>query len=440
MRVIIFDLDLTLAATEDCHAYLRTSIGRASIVAALQSKTVGVSFYSDRLVSFFNGLAELHDCCVIVVSDSPKDYCLQLLKQGTYKIDEKFVFGSQSKPLVIHDTIANLVAEEYGVSASSLTFLVIGDSPKDIYYAHHISSPSIFVSWGSKQSTMAHHAMPTRRADTVPDLERYVDAFLHGKLAYERYDFKKLYVVISPETKGFIRTELSPERIGYGKEYVKNKEDHRDIRDLWASNELRWVVKQAKNLDKAQHEGRVGTPLFGKNGPYNADPFKSKAGHFKNDFIRWCNKNDIKGSVLLIPVPPSVPRECNLTHSMSMMCGWWKTWINSEDHDLNIKVYDAFERFWPKIPSHLSHGWRDMDDQFETLGLFKGQQKKIDNADFVIIVDDVVTSGAHINAIATFLRTVGIVDTKAEIYGYALFKTIKIEAINDFDTSWMDAL
>lgn len=440
MRVIIFDLDLTLAATEECHAYLRTRIGRESVVEALQSKTVDVSFYSSRLVRYVNALLNNTECCVIVVSDSPKDYCVEVLKQGGYKISERWIFGSQSKPLVLHDAIADAVAEEYEVLASSLSYLVVGDSPKDIYYAHHIASPSIFVSWGSKQSTMAHHANPTYRADKIQDLEKCINVFLSGKLAYKPYDFKKDYLVLDPQSKEFRRTELPVERIGYGKEYVKNKDDYRDIKDVWASNELRWVVKQAKNLSKAQHEARVGTPLFGKNGLYSADPFKSKAGHFKNDFIRWCERNNIKGNVLLVPVPPSVPRECNLTHSMSIMSHWWEKWINSEDHGLTIKVHDIFERFWPKVPSHQSSGWRDMDDQFATLGLFLGLQKKVNNAHFVVIIDDVVTSGSHINAIASFVRTLGLVDSNVQIYGYALFKTIKIEAANDIDMSWLDDL
>lgn len=440
MRVIIFDLDLTLAATEACHAYLRTSTGRKDIIPALQSKNVDVSFYSKDLAVYVNSLIDIADCCVIVVSDSPKDYCVQILNQGGYEIQDRFVFGSQSKPLVKHDVISNCLAQELGVKAESLSYLVVGDSPKDIYYAHSIESPSIFASWGSKQSTMAHHAKPTCQADNLQGLKSNIGLFLQGKLPFTLYDFKKDYLTLDPSSKEFLRVELPENKIGFGKEYVKNKDDHRGKHDLWASNELLWVVKQAKNLSKTQHEARIGTPLYGVNGLYNADPFQAKAWHFKNDFIGWCVKNNIEGNVLLIPVPPSVPRECNLSHAMSLMCGWWKKWINEEDHKITIQVHDAFERFWPKIPSHSSVGRREMDEQFETLGVFASRKEKITRVDYVIIVDDVVTSGSHINAVASFVRSAAMVDIGADIFGYALFKTIRLETTNAFDLSWIDAL
>ena len=440
MRVIIFDLDLTLAATENCHAYLRTSTGRRDVVPALQAGTVSISYYWKELVDYVNSLNEVEDCCVAIASDSPKDYCLQVLSQCGYQIKDELVFGSQSKPLVNQDFISSEISRSFGVAVEDLSFLIVGDSPKDIYYAHSIAAASVFVSWGSKQSTMAHHAKPTCRADKFHDLESYIDDFLNGKLEYEPYDFKQDYLTISPSSKDFVRVELLESEVGFGKEYVKNREDHRNKHDLWASNELRWVVKQAKNLSKSEHEARQGTPLYGVNGLFQADPFKVKSGHFKNDFVRWCVKNNVTGNVLLVPVPPSVPRECNLTHSMSLMCGWWKGWINSEDHKINVQVHDAFERFWPKVPSHQTAGRRDMDEQFDTLGVFSGKKKKIENVNYVVIVDDVVTSGSHINAVASFIRTSDLVNKSANILGYALFKTIRVEVEENLDLSWLDAL
>ncbi|MBV6660606.1 hypothetical protein KV572_06665 [Pseudomonas yamanorum] len=438
MRVIIFDLDLTLAATDDCHAYLRSKSGRRDVVAALKAGTLKVSFYGEPLVAFFNNLSEVNDCCVAVVSDSPKDYCLQVLAQGGYRIDEALVFGSQSKPLVDQEAISNAIAQRFGIDAEDLNFLIVGDSPKDIYYAHSISVPSIFAAWGSKQSGKAHYSEPTAWADNIDDLKKHVIAFLGGNLKFEFYCFKQNYLTISPESPDFVRVELSDHEIGFGKEYVKGK--HRGPQDLWASNDLFRVVKQAKNLTVSQHNSMKGTPLYGANGLYDADPFKKKAGHFKNDFIKWCLAKKITGNVLLIPVPPSVPRECNLTHSMALMCDWWAFWINKEDHKMKVKVHDPFERYWPKIPSHLSSGWRSMDDQFDTLGVFLAEKDKISGADFVILVDDVVTSGSHMNAVASFIRTAKLVDEASCILGYALFKTIHIDESDDLDFSWVDKL
>jgi len=438
MQVIIFDLDQTLAATEDCHAYLRSKSGRKVVVAALESGALSISFYGAALVEFFNQLADTDNCCVAVVSDSPKNYCQQVLKQGGYNINEALVFGSQSKPLVDQYEISETIAEFHDVDVNELSFLIVGDSPKDIYYAHSIGASSVFTSWGSKQAQMAHHSRPTAWADNVDDLKKHVAAFLDGKLPFERYDFQKDYLTIDPNAPGFVRVELSENEIGHGKEYVKGK--HRDIKDLWASNDLFRVVKQAKNLSLRDHDLRVGTPLYGVNGLYRADPFKKKAGHFKNDFIKWCVDNKVSGNVTLVPVPPSVPRECNLTHAMSLMCNWWAVWINSENHKMHVKVHDAFERYWPKIPSHLSPGWRSLDDQFETLGVFDEDKEKIENVDFVIIVDDVVTSGSHMNAIASFIRTADLVSERATILGYALFKTIHVDDPEEIDIAWIDAL
>lgn len=442
MRVIIFDLDLTLASTEACHAYLRTKPGRRDIVPALKSGDVDISFYGDDLVSYFNGLKLIPDCCVAVVSDSPKDYCVQVLAQGGYLIRDWLVFGNQSKPLVRQEAISEAIAQGLGVKVEELKFLIIGDSPKDVYYAHSIGVPSIFTSWGSKQDRKAHHSEPTAWADNVSQLKHHVSLFLKGDLEFKSFEFSKLYLTVDPKSKDFIRVELEDNHIGHGKEYVKNPEQYRkgNDNDKWASIELHSVVKQAKNLSEDEHNAKIGTPLYGANGLYSARPFKDKAWHFKNDFIAWCKSKSISGNILLVPVPPSVPRECNLTHSMSLMCSWWKYWINAGDHGLNVRVHDAFERYWPKVPSHQTPGWRDMDEQFDTLGVFNDDRPKVENVDFLIVVDDVITSGSHINAIASFIRTAGMVDDDTVIFGYALFKTLRIEASDEFDLSWIDTL
>lgn len=442
MRVIIFDLDLTLASTEACHAYLRSKSGRRDIVSALKSGKVSISLYGDDLVSYFNSLKLIPNCCVAVVSDSPKDYCVQVLAQSGYLIQDWLVFGNQSKPLVRQETISETIAQGLGVEVENLSFLIIGDSPKDIYYAHSIKAPSIFTSWGSKQAQRAHHSEPTARADNLSQLKQHVDLFLRGELKFKSFEFSNLYLTINPKSRDFIRVELEGSAIGYGKEYVKNPEQYRKVNnnDKWASIELHSVVKQAKNLSEDEHNAKIGTPLYGANGLYSATPFRDKAWHFKNDFINWCKSENISGRILLVPVPPSVPRECNLTHSMSLMCRWWKYWINAGDHDLDVRVHDAFERYWPKIPSHQTPGWREMDEQFDTLGVFNKAREKVENVDFLIVVDDVVTSGSHINAIASFIRTAKMVDDDTVILGYALFKTIRLEASDELDLSWIDAL
>jgi hypoxanthine phosphoribosyltransferase len=122
------------------------------------------------------------------------------------------------------------------------------------------------------------------------------------------------------------------------------------------------------------------------------------------------------------------------------MCHWWKYWITSQYPKADVHVHDIFERYWPKTPSHLTSGWRDMDEQFDTLGVYSACRNQVANVDFVIIVDDVVTSGSHMNAIASFLRTAKLVNESAVILGYALYKTLRMQDADDPDIDWDDVL
>ena len=81
-----------------------------------------------------------------------------------------------------------------------------------------------------------------------------------------------------------------------------------------------------------------------------------------------------------------------------------------------------------------------MDEQFDTLGVFDDYKEKKEKIDFVIVLDDVVTSGSHMNAVASFMRTAEMVDNGAVIFGYALFKTLRIDTYSDIDWDLDDAL
>lgn len=429
MRVIIFDLDFTLASTENCQPYLTTVRGRGEITDALHNQSVNVSFYDARLANDFNSLQEVDNCCVVVVSDSPKDYCLQVLALGGYKIDSRLVFGAQSKPLVNVEALLESLEEVLDVDAGDFEFLVIGDSPKDIYFAHSIRSPSVFASWGTRHKlSMVEYSRPSCTAAGVEQLREHIMAFLRGDLNFEDYNFSGDYITLDVDE--LCRVELSEAEIGYGHEYVPDHNHYRNDQDKWSSRDLRWIVKKAKNFTRQHHDYMRPMPMYGRDGPYETTPLKSKAGHFKRDFLKWCVENRISGKILLVPVPSSVPRECNLSFTIGIICDWWATWINKECEDMDVEVLDAFERFWPRQPSHQSEGRRTMDEHFDTLGMFSDKAQKKDNIDYVIIVDDVVTSGAHMNAIASFIKTLDVVEEETPILGYALFKTAHPEQEN----------
>lgn len=398
-----------------------------AIVGELNRATVIISLYEQQLVSAFNGLQNLKGCSAAVVSDSPKDYCLEVLRLGGYKIDPRLVFGAQHKPLIDFENFESIVAEVLNVEEDELEYLVVGDSPKDIYFAHSIKSPSIFAGWGSKHDPrMVRHARPTLTANNFAQLKDGVDDFLCGNLKFENYSFSQDYLTL--DIDDVVRVKLDDVEIGYGREYIPSPDNYRPgPRDKYASQDLKWVVKKAKNYTEDHHRFNRPMTMYGANGVFSTASLKVKAGYFKLEFLEWCKGHGIKGNILLIPVPPSVPRECNLTHTMDTICTWWADWINKESKDLNIQVHDVFERYLPRQPSHLSTGRRDMDEHFETLGVFAHQADKIEDVDYVVIVDDVVTSGAHMNAIASFIRTAELVEEDARILGYALFKTVHPE-------------
>lgn len=434
MQVIIFDLDLTLAETEACRPYLTSGIGRETIASALQSGIVNVSAYDKRLVESVNKAANSENHRVIVVSDSPKSYCLEVLSLCGYNVDPRLVFGAQGKPLVDFDSISSVLVEVLGYPLNELNFVVVGDSPKDMYFAHSIQAPSIFAGWGTKHEwQMVKWSRPTVPVYDFDQLKVAVDLFLNGKLNFENYDFKKDYITCNVDD--MVAVELQDKEIGYGREYVPNSDHYRSVDDKYASRDLRWVVKKSKDYDEAHHNRNAPMSMYGRQGIFATGPLKRKAGFFKREFLAWCNGNGIEGKVVLVPVPPSVPRECNLTHTVSLICDWWAQWITEESDSLEVKVVDAFERYLPKIPSHLSSGRRIAADHFETLGMFPGRGEKLEGVNYVILVDDVVTSGAHMNALASFIRTEGWVDDDVSIYGYAIFKTVHPENEVDFDFS-----
>lgn len=425
MWVILFDLDFTLADTESCQFYLSTQVGREKVVSHIKAGEVEVRAYSRGLVEAFNELKDHDEIRAAVVSDSPRKYCLEVLRQCGYEIDEALVFGAQGKPLVKFSSMRESIAETLEIDADEINFIVVGDSPKDIYFAHSISALSIFAQWGTQYRLhVTRKCRPSYVANNITDVKKIVKHVRRENVQYERYDFKSDYLTYSFDE--IEAHELDESDIGFGSEYVPDPDSYRDDKDKYASQNLHWIVKKAKNFPPLHHKDKKPLRIFGSNGSFQTDYLMRQAGFFKLDFLRWCAKKKISGSVAIVPVPSSVPCECNLTSTMSMICEWWAFWINSDKNNdsIELKVYDVFERFWPRQPSHLTEGWRHMEEQFDTLGMYIKESSKIWNVDYVIIIDDVVTSGSHINAVASFIRTAEMVEEDVDVLGYALFKTV----------------
>jgi hypothetical protein len=422
MRVLIFDLDFTLANTTECLPYLTTSGGRGQVVAALDAGDISVEAYDRVLVRDFNS-SFTNDLCAVVVSDSPKSYCIKVLDECGYDIEEQYVFGSQGKPMVDFDQIIDLLVEELDVEADDLEFLVIGDSPKDIYFAHRIEAPSIFAAWGTRHDLeLARQSMPTRVAQDHDELRSHVRSFLDGHLIYEHHDFYERFDFQDPDEID----RISLDEIGFVKEYVPNRENYRGDNDRWASRDLHWVVKPAKNYDEDHHRYNREMQLYGSDGVFDTRSLKSLAGIYKRAFKTWLEEQGVEGKVVIVPVPPSVPHECNLSSPVELISGWWSVWVTDEVENIEMGSYDVVRRILPKHPSHDTPGPRHMDDQFPTLGLVPDSEIEED-IDYVVIFDDVVTSGSHMNAVASILSSAEIIPGNPTYLGFALFKTVHPE-------------
>lgn len=430
MWVILFDLDFTLADTKECQPYLATQTGRERVVSHLRAKTIQVKHYGQGLVTAFNQLRNHDSIRAAVISDSPKKYCLEVLHQCGYLIDEELVFGAQGKPLVDFIPVKKSIAKLISVPERDLNFVVVGDSPKDIYFAHSIRVLSIFATWGTLYGSKAiEKCHPSYSARTIDEVKSIVSEVRRGSVEYDHYEFSDDYLIYDYDDVD--QHVLDACDIGFGREYVPHSDNYRDINDKYASQNLHWIVKRAKNYSPQHHRNQKGISLYGRDGVFQpANTFMRQAGFFKQDFMKWYAKKNISGKVILVPVPSSVPHECNLSSPVKMICEWWALWAKSEIKGASIQVEDAFERYWPRPPSHLSEGSRAVEEQFETLGLYLRYSDVTWDADYVIVVDDVVTSGSHINAIASFIWSAELVQDDAKVLGYALYKTVHPE--NDF--------
>ena len=67
-----------------------------------------------------------------------------------------------------------------------------------------------------------------------------------------------------------------------------------------------------------------------------------------------------------------------------------------------------------------------MKDQFPTFGLVPDSEIEED-IDYVFILDDVVTSGSHIHAVASILCSTEVVSGNPNYLGFALVKTVHPE-------------
>lgn len=417
MRAIIFDLDNTIFDTDICKPYLRTNAGRDVISEHILSGKIVVSEKFKGIVNYINDLAsDVVD--LYVVSDSPKDYCVSILSVYKVSIKESNIFGSQHKP-----------CGELAVNRELYEdILVIGDSPKDIYFAHINKLPSIMLNAikDDRVEFYRYWTKPNEICRSLYELSSVISHFLTGGLTFLENDFHSMYITLDPSIAKII--EIPDGNIGHAFEYWPNTEDWEDVairKNVWF--DVKRSIKVAKELTKKEIEFSSQVLFYNKNGEIGpGKAFKAIMWAYFQEFKRWIIDTGIEGKVYLVPAPASVPMECNASFPMNILAKWWRKYAYY-DEQIKCSLVDlyAVERFWPTKPAHMSEGKREVTPHFETLGVYP-EVNKITDAAALIIIDDVVTSGTQMNAVSSLLLGTGIFPVDVPLYGYALARTTRL--------------
>jgi len=440
MKLLIFDLDLTLVNTTSCQDYLKTKAGRDAIVGLLDSGEVTTELYFPDTVEYINSLVSRFakgesDALPIIVSDSPKPYCEKIVELHGFKIPPKLIFAAAHKPCVDFDdlleTLETYKLKKFCKDTAVRDCLMIGDSAKDVFFGHETKSPSVWAKWGFNRvdyQFKVDTCKPTRQANTLDELKTFVEEYIEGgekAFDYEAPDFKKIFKIETVDIDNF--TEHEVEDIGYIKHYVPEALELEDRQYVNAYFEVNWMLKKAKDVPKNSLWKNKPQRFYKQDGEFkdNSAKLMSKAGGYKFEFKKWLEEKGITGKVLLVPVPASVPVECNKTYTVKLICEWWTEWINKLKPDFELVHYDLLvERFNPKLPTHAKGGQRHMKDQLTTMGFIKKMHDVLpDDISAVVFLDDVTTSGHSINAMATIFRELNVVADEVPLYGYVFFKT-----------------
>ncbi len=417
MKAIVFDLDNTLFKTDNCQPYLRSRAGREVISKLITDGTVTVTPIHERMVPFVNELVGNEKCDVYIFSDSPKDYCLSILKKYKLKIDDDNVYGSQHKPTVED---AQILEDYDGV-------VVVGDSPKDVYFAHLNFAASILIGRFDEKNIKFYNkwTKPTAIVTKMDELEKNIRAFLLNEFEFVEPSISDYYKTVDPDNVELV--ELGLDKIGHSFEYWPNPEDWTTDKqkDVWF--DVKRSIKVSKDLTPKQIHNKEQVLFYNQDGKIGAGKaFRNIVYGYFLEFAKWLVKNDIKGRIYLVATPSSVPFECNKSALMQILIEWWSKYAFYRRDELKCQIFDGsvVERFWPTKPAHMSNGRREVSPHLETLGVYQGAIK-FHKPDAVIIIDDVVTSGTQMKAVATLLAATKMYPENTPVYGYALVKTTR---------------
>ncbi|ELL0332416.1 MULTISPECIES: hypothetical protein [Serratia] len=426
MKAILFDLDNTLFATQSCSVYLRSRAGRSDVCDLIQRGVVKVEPLDPHLSDYLNTLEKQQDVDVYITSDSPKDYCLAILSKFSINISSDRILGSMHKPCIDVET------EELFASYDEV--LVVGDTPKDIYLAHRLKVASVFLTSLTDYNVeySVENSIPTVVANSYQELTDVVSRFIEVGIEYTPFIFKPHFLTVDEEKASIV--DISEEDIGFVMRYIPDLDDIKESDDKFTWFKIHRSIKPAKYLSCDELDKKVKIPFYNNNKTITEGmAFKDIAWFGRNNFSEWLKQKKITGKVYLVAAPSSVPRECNKSLPMEMLVTWWVKWFPYlENTNVNLINGCYVERFWPTTPAHMSKGRREVRPHFKTLGVFKNAPPFDADTSAIIIIDDVVTSGTQMKAVASLLQGTGLVPEGVPIYGYALAKTTRTDNHLDF--------
>ncbi|EMF0923736.1 HAD family hydrolase [Escherichia coli] len=415
MKAILFDLDNTLFATHECNVYLRSHAGRVIISELIRKNTFSIIPLHEKISDYINFLDSKKDVDVFIVSDSPKDYCIAILEKFGIEIDNGKVLGSQHKPCIENEELFSTYDK----------ILVVGDNPKDVYLAHKLRAASLYLTYFSEFNTKfaIDNSLPTQVVNDFDEMVKIITKFLKGELHFKIPYYKPYFLTVDADKAPLY--EIGEEDIGYSMSYYPDFDELETPKERYDWFDIKRSVKPAKLLSDSDLDNKKRVDFYNVNKTITpGKAFRTVAWFAREDFLKWLIEKNITGKVYLVAAPSSVPRECNKSLPMEMLVYWWMKWFPHLNYsEVKLKNGCYVERYWPTAPAHMSKGKREVRPHLNTLGVFKDHGGFDSDTAAVVIVDDVVTSGTQMNAIATLLTGTGILPKGVKIYGYALAKT-----------------
>ncbi|MFT4929119.1 MAG: phosphoglycolate phosphatase-like HAD superfamily hydrolase [Phenylobacterium sp.] len=435
MKLIIFNLD-TLVNTTACKPYLHRCTAISRLVEKIQQGQVPTWLFEQGIVVYFNMLQSEPDIQVMVVSGSPKAYCRAVLVKCGFKVKDDcivgydHIYGDQgTSSLSFTENTLKPLQKIYGREIKEGHCLVVGNAPKDIYFGHHINSATVFTAWQTDfdPDLIMDKIKPTGMANNLAELKGHIVAFVTGFMTYAKPDFKQGIRTI--DTARTSKHHLDQSCIGFAKDYVPsiNLPGNTDGLAHYTWMDINFGLKLAKGYRAERLDSGEAMPIcFDDDMMHRGLPIKVLAKYYFAEFAKWVATKNIQGLVTLVPMPSSVPKECNLNSVMSQVCCWWAQWAKNTNLPCTLQVCDMLERWRPSPAAHIRYlqlNQRKFEPHLNSIGV--AQNSAIaDTTQAVIIIDDVLTTGTQMNAVVTVLKELSLIPAKASVYGYVWARAV----------------